>query len=308
MLIRPSLLALTLAAVALAGCGSDFDPPSLVNGMRILAVRAEPPFVSPSPGASAVLEAKVVGVAPETELCHAWALCLFATSTDGKFACVDPRLQVELGTDATATATFEHLTTLYTGLQAYQKDNPGLASATAGVPGTLPGAVGPPEVKVLFAVAEAAAFGGQCPATAKAFLDQGCPDRDRCTIGYRGLTVALDPEDRHGNPAIDLLEVDGKALLDGESALVAGKDEVPLLPEWTELTPEGLPVDPTATSGVVFAWFSTAGGFDQQRSYDAYPDNQWSPEGAPAGKTVDVWVVARDGTGGVAWAEVHLQR
>jgi hypothetical protein len=37
------------AALALAGCNPDFDPASQVDGMRVLAVRAEPPEIGPTP-------------------------------------------------------------------------------------------------------------------------------------------------------------------------------------------------------------------------------------------------------------------
>jgi hypothetical protein len=307
---RLSLFVLTLTAVALAGCGSDFDPPSLVKGIRVLAARAEPPYLAGAPGSSTVLDAKVVGVTAETQLCHAWALCLFATTVNGKFACVDPQLQVDLGVQATATASFEHLTTLAAGLAAYQQANPGAGgtSGVGGIPSSIAGAKGPPEIKVLFGVAEAASFGGTCPATATAFLAQGCPDRDHCVIGYRSLTIPTDAKDFHANPAIDLLKVEGKALLTGETAQVVGKAEVALAPDWTELTPTGLPVDATATGDVLFAWYSTAGDFDQQRSYQDYPDNKWLSDGVATGKAVDVWVVARDDFGGVAWLQVKLQR
>ncbi|MFZ4580109.1 MAG: hypothetical protein ACOYOB_17120 [Myxococcota bacterium] len=307
---RLSLFVLAIAATAVAGCSSDFDPPSLVKGLRLLAVRAEPPYLAGAPGSSTVLDAKVVGVAPETEVCHAWALCLFATTVDGRFACVDPQLQVDLGVQATATATFDHLATLAAGLVAYQKANPGIggASGVGGIPSSIPGAKGPPEIKLLFGVAEAASFGGKCPTTATAFLAQGCPDRDRCVIGYRSLAIPSDVKDFHANPEIDLLKVDGKALLSGETAQVVGKAKVALSPQWTELTPAGLPVDATATGDVLFAWYSTAGDFDQQRSYQDYPDNKWLSDGVEAGKTVDVWAVARDDFGGVAWFQVKLQR
>jgi hypothetical protein len=39
---------LLAAAAALAGCNPDFDPASQVDGMRVLAVRAEPPEIGPT--------------------------------------------------------------------------------------------------------------------------------------------------------------------------------------------------------------------------------------------------------------------
>lgn len=44
-----NLLLLAAAALALAACNPDFDPASEVHGMRVLAVRAEPPELGPTP-------------------------------------------------------------------------------------------------------------------------------------------------------------------------------------------------------------------------------------------------------------------
>jgi hypothetical protein len=40
---------LAAAALALAACAPDFDPASQVDGLRVLAVRAEPPEIAPAP-------------------------------------------------------------------------------------------------------------------------------------------------------------------------------------------------------------------------------------------------------------------
>lgn len=53
-----SLLPLSLAALAaLSGCTPDFDPASEVQGLRVLAVRAEPPEVAPAEVGGAPAEA-----------------------------------------------------------------------------------------------------------------------------------------------------------------------------------------------------------------------------------------------------------
>jgi hypothetical protein len=44
---KPALVA--AAAVALAACNPDFDPASQVDGLRVLAVQAEPPEIGPTP-------------------------------------------------------------------------------------------------------------------------------------------------------------------------------------------------------------------------------------------------------------------
>src|SRR5262249_26243928 len=72
VLMRAPLLA--LAALAVAGC-TDFDPASLVNGLRVLGIKADPPEIPW--GAPAMLHALVVtppnsdAGAPSLE----WAAC-----------------------------------------------------------------------------------------------------------------------------------------------------------------------------------------------------------------------------------------
>lgn len=305
--MKKLMMCLMTSLFAIA-CTDDFRPPSLVDGLKVIAVRAEPPYISATGGPGSRLEAKVVGVEPQAQLCHAWALCLFAANVDGHFGCVDPRLQVDLGTDASATATVLDVLRLLDGYHAFRADQPQAGLAEAPTPTGPPGSSGAPEVTVLFGVAEAAAFGGTCPATASAFLNAGCPDRDRCTIGQRSLTVALNTADRHENPTLTGLRVAGTELADGATATVAGASAVALLPTWTTSPAPGLPADPASGSQVLLSWHATAGTFDRQRSYDAVPGNSWQGAGVPAGQPVDVWVVARDGRGGVAWLGVRLNR
>jgi hypothetical protein len=40
---------LAVAALAVAGCSPDFDPASKVDGLRVLAIRADPPEIEPAP-------------------------------------------------------------------------------------------------------------------------------------------------------------------------------------------------------------------------------------------------------------------
>src|SRR5689334_19584689 len=42
-----SLLVACATGVAFASCGGDFDPASLVNSVRVLAVRADKPYAKP---------------------------------------------------------------------------------------------------------------------------------------------------------------------------------------------------------------------------------------------------------------------
>jgi hypothetical protein len=305
--MKKLMMCLMTSLFAIA-CTDDFRPPSLVDGLKVIAVRAEPPYIAATGGSGTRLEAKVVGVDPQAPLCHAWALCLFAANADGRFGCVDQRLQVDLGTDASATATVLDVLRLLDGYHAFMADQPQAGLADAPTPTGPPGSSGAPEVTVLFGVAEAAAFGGTCPASASAFLRTGCLDRDRCTIGQRSLKVAMNAADRHENPTLTSLRVVATELADGATASVAGASSVALVPTWTTSPSPGAPADSASSGEILLSWHATAGTFERQRSYDAVPGTSWQAAGVPAGQPVDVWVVARDGRGGVAWLGVRLDR
>lgn len=202
--------ALAMAAMAgLLGCGQDFAPPSLVDKFRVIGVRAEPPEIRLTQAST--LDMLLVGHDPTAPMCYAWAFCPFAWSKDGNFGCIDPDVQVDLGTGPTATVGFFHV------IQALQNapkvfDKLGLkpptgASTSAQKPdaGCFAGGVAPeagqggmgsfggadiPEMYVLFQAGLASAYGGTCPTSAAAMLAKPCADRSRCLAGYKRLTIA----------------------------------------------------------------------------------------------------------------------
>ncbi|HAN30912.1 MAG TPA: hypothetical protein DCQ06_04890, partial [Myxococcales bacterium] len=83
---------MVLMWVVCCACSSTYNPPSLINKLRVIGVRAEPPVVSVI--GKTKLEPLVVGYDTQEPLCYAWSLCLFALSADGNFACLDPDLEM----------------------------------------------------------------------------------------------------------------------------------------------------------------------------------------------------------------------
>jgi len=299
------LLILGLLAAGAVACTDTFRPPSLVDGFKVIAVRAEPPYVLVSGGMGSVLDAKVVGVPAEEPLCHAWALCVYASSANGQFGCADPLLQVDLGVDATANVSVAAVGQLLQGLQKYSASHPALGQPSEATATKSAGSTAAPEVTVLFGVAQRAAFGGVCPATPSAFLQAGCVDRDRCVIGQRPLTLARDEKDRHENPKVTGLQVGGKPHKDGASVAVSTAD-LALVPTF-EAGAVGGAVTASATSAnLLLAWYATTGKFDRERSYDAVPENTWTGSFSAADPPVSLWVVVHDALGGVAWLGVSL--
>lgn len=347
-------IGLALPIAIATGCsGPDFEPRTLVNRMRVIAVRAEPPYFGFSKPVQ--LQMKVVGLPSDRPLCHAWALCLFTRNDQGNLTCFDPDLQVDLGTAPEATLELQHFLTAFGKLPAVLEKY-GMAELSQ--PGTgEPGAPKAcdegerpapfPEVFVLFKVAERDAMGGTCPATAAAMLEGICQDRTRCIAGFKPLLLAVktvtrlvdgacqttqvpDPYKQHHNPVLEGLQLDG---VDWPQALTPtlapaggaagtstafGSDDtrgvelLPVLAEGSmEVTGKSLEAGlPDPTEQIVYSWLSEAGDFTYGRSSHVAPDTRYlpaPPAGGASEQDVGLWLVARDGRGGVSWTRRNVK-
>lgn len=313
--MNPRAAVLTLLALT-AACGQTYDPPSLINKMRVLAIRAEPPVMRAT--APTQLAPLIAGVPAGEEICHAWAFCPFAWPKDGNFRCFDPRLQTALGTGPTALVTPTAVFNALAEAPAVFKDL-GLEppdGLNGGAQGEDPPSL---ETYVLFKFATAASEGGSCPTDVDAWLAKPCTDRDACIAGYKRLDFVTKAEDVHNNPTLEALEIDGVAWPEGVTPTLGWYRGDPddtffglesgalkLRPRWSDDSAEviGKDIDPSATEpakeSLLFSWFSTEGDFEKQRSYDEVPDNTYL---APCKDElpVQLWVVVRDGRNGVHW-------
>jgi hypothetical protein len=98
MLIKSCVLMVMLGASSGLGCGSGFSPYNKLEDLRLLAVRAEPPWVAP--GSSTVLDALVFE--PDGQAVqYAWSWCPARGNTDNDFACLvsEAELATQLGLD-----------------------------------------------------------------------------------------------------------------------------------------------------------------------------------------------------------------
>ena len=286
-----------------SGCSDEFSPPSLVETVRVLAVRATPPYLPTSPAETTTVDAKVVGVTPGEPLCYAWGLCLLTTQQDGSFQCLDPELQLSLGTEATAEVRFEQVTTL--ALQAADYLAAQGLSGTGAPPGAASDGPASQPVKLLFGIGEKSSFADGCPADITAFLKVGCEDRERCIIGSKTLRAFTSGLEKHTNPTLTELTVNGEASTDGAVTSVTAAT-LKLQPAWTPESIEARPDDGgPKNEQLLMSWFSTAGTFDKQRSFDDIPENELKLSATDG--EVTVWVVVRDGSGGVDWIERRVQ-
>lgn len=323
----PTWLSLALLASTLlgTGCGADYAPPSLINKLRIIGARAEPPVLTTA--GKSQLDMLVVGNDPAEPLCYAWSFCLFALAQDGNYVCVDPDLELDLGTGPTAEVGAVDAFSLLPKIEpVFKKLGLNPPSQLTGGANADPSDASGFELTVRFKVAEAGSEGGTCPSDGLAWLAKPCVDRSRCLAGYKKIALALDPKDAHSNPKLQGLEIDGVAWPEDVTPTVScyrgdsefgqvGQGAVNITPLWDSESQEVIGPNPDPTkSGVLretmlFSWFSTAGDYDKQRSYDEVPENAFLPPdyGGKVSQTARLWVVVRDGRNGTAWLSRQVE-
>ncbi len=347
--IRSVFIAPALLLCLLVGGACDrveFEPRTLVNRMRVLAVRAEPPALGF--GGKSQLSMKVVTFEGDEPLCHAWAFCLMgALQQTDNLSCLDDDLLVPLGVAPEATVTFAQVMETF-GNVGKVMEKLGLNPPEDQLAQDKPDEKQCPEdgekpldfneFPIYFKVAAASEFGGTCPTDPLAMLAPACTDRKHCVGGFKVMRIALkqvtkdcktsilpDSFALHANPKLVGITMEGVDWPQGlvptlapvkeDDTVTAGppdsdKRGVELIPKLSEDSIEVLykskePGLADPTERIVFSWLSTAGRFSYGRSSDKAPDTRF--RAAPLADNPDgevrIWVVVRDGRGGVDWLE-----
>ncbi len=303
----------------LAGCQAEYDPPSLIKAVRVIGVRAEPPWIGAEP---TVITPKAVGAPAGAQLCWSWELCPFTWTDDGNFRCFDPLLRVDLGHEAVANVSNLHVFQSLIHIdEVFAKNGLDLSDLGQGEPGeTDPNACKQApevEVSILFKVVDTSQTGGSCPTDGAGDVEAFCADRDHCVRGFKKLHWINQPDDQaylvHANPNLDGVTMGGVEWPQALTPTVADGSKWPIEPAWPAesietVEPKPCTVTKAKPESLLFSWFSTAGDFDAQRSFDEFPDNTFLPQvrGSASSQEVSVWVVARDGRNGTAWLERQL--
>jgi hypothetical protein len=263
-----------VAALALGACSNDFDPPSYLAGLRVLAVVADPLEVGP--GEQVTLTPALYVPAGQTVTALSWSLCPFALDATRGFACVVPECEVALDADPVTGAVTADPSAAAAACGA------ALQASGAGA-GSIPEL--PDKIDVVFRL--------------HVETDAG---EARDAIERFPLWLAAAPPERNRPPVILEVTADGVAPdADGAFAAVAPDTEVAVR---VTLDPASLDtftdVDgtPRAEEPVV-SLYATAGRFDADRGVGTDATVTWKAEKLRDGDTEAlVYAVARDLRGG----------
>ena len=280
----PALAALAVVPAPLWSCSGDLAPQSLVDGFRILAVRADVP--QPGPGDAVTLDALVAdpGGAGRA-ISYLWVACRLGPAND-PLACADPSGGAILGIGLSATFSF-----VAPALEEGETDAQVLLTFTVCAGGTL----------------TMPTDGG---------TSSGAPE---CTGGdgataYKRVIVSAGAERNH-NPSLAGLSLDGEPWAEGSAATRAvcaeGAACTPVeiaatlgegsAENWTEIV-FGSPQ--VRTEEVFVSWFATGGSFERIRSGGEAAQVKFTPPQEPG--AMDFWFVVHDGRGGTDWTSRQI--
>jgi hypothetical protein len=263
--MRACLVVVILAAA----CGTSFEKASFVEGLRILAIKAEPAEVAP--GGSTTLSALAVDTA-NRPLTLSWS------------ACTEPP-QVGLGAinpGCFKVDTAAYLLPLGTG-----------APISASIPAIDPQTFGPPDASggiYLPLRLDAQAGADKLSAAYRLRLARGgAPNQnpklaDVQIVPASGAPASLDeatPLEVHSGEKVTL-----------RAAFAAGSAETYQVVEPGQTK--------TVSELLNASWYATAGSWSEQVTGEAKPDTVWTADVhlPAAGSRIDVWIVGRDERGG----------
>jgi hypothetical protein len=295
------VVVVVLAAAAIAGCKPSFgNPASLVDGPRILAVRAEPPEVRPAMPATftaLVVSPNGTDAAPPVD----WSLCLTPKPLDENNIVSTACLGGDMGIDAIATGTPTAMATV-----------PANACALFG-PDPPPQMMGQPPLRPR----DPDVTGGYYQPLRLVDGDTVgfALERVTCDLALAGADLAVQyamTYQPNTNPSLLPLA----ALVDGApadlGALPAGA-AVDFVTGWPDASVESFPVFDLPSASLIthresmrVSWFATDGSFTHEvtgREEDdtaTWTDDLWTAPVTPG--VVHLWIVLRDSRGGLDFA------
>ena len=287
--------------ITLAGCSGNLDPPSLVNKLRVLAVRAQVPNPEPSapqfsdahPGDRVTLDALVAGLEGDVDggvtadmVDYLW------------FACTPPP-------GSTSVRDCTGLAAGMVGFLPTCQDQPSASACLLGASATVvyPTATDAPAPSSLYvAVVVAAKPDGALECLGR--LGGGQPSGDSCVVALKTLTIQPASVMRNQNPAVTGFLANGNDIHSVPSFKLNQK--LMLVPQFQPSVSE---VKPDRTNEVLtLSWFATQKDFDHFHSGFSVqppienPNNTYTNQSTMSGH-VRFWLVLRDDRGGVDWTD-----
>ena len=265
-----------------AACGGELSSASQVGDLRVLAIQATPPEVNvglESEFLSAEVNALVVG--GEGQLTYRWSLCIVGGPvTDGR-VCLQPEMELPLGSASTATLVIPSAEQLS---QAVPREFEGFElDLSRGLP-----------LRIQLEVS-----------------DEGATK----VSAFKRIMLSQSPLP-NANPVLEGLTLNGQPW-DAEEVIEISQEvsKVTLMPRWSE--PSREPYDDEGEEvreTLLFSWFidDALSELDKERSSDSFPENTFRPgeldlESGELSRELNVWLVCRDDRGGASWLSRRIR-
>jgi hypothetical protein len=295
---------------ALSGCLSPWRDVTFVENMRVLAIRADPPDLSP--GDSSLLEATVVDPTAPTRInTLVWIACDPDPTSPDQSTCADYETLAEFqsgGTlDPTALPAGMHILSLPVGTTEVPVHYDAPADVFAQIPTD-----DVRRTKGALAIILLLTIAAEPPATIDGYNDLFTKVQNNeipSLLTIKRLRISENPEKNH-NPTLDGVligdELWGPGLRPakvhpGESYTLQGVASADSSETYTELDVDDNPV--TKQEPLIISWFATVGGMTNERDLiDATTQSLYIPlafDAMPADRRAEMWLVLRDSRGGV---------
>ena len=261
----PRAVALLALTTALVGCGEEFDPQSLLNTLRILALVAEPLDVGLSETTTITPHMHVPdGVEPTLS----WSACPVSLGGRLGFECIDPRCEIEIApTFSPADVSLECFDSISDDFE-------------------IPEGLGP----------EAAAGADAEPLAVQVRLQAD----ERQAVATVNLHFALTPPVRNRHPVIAELRTGALEVAEGGSVAVEAVIDPDSIDTFTR-EEAGRSIE--QPEEILVEWYSTTGRFKTERTDGPRHETEWEATKLEDGQgSVKIWAAARDLRGGQAVA------
>ena len=295
----------------LLACGEDFDPGSRVTDFRVLAVRAEPAYVTPGETAHFSVLSHQPSGAPVN---YAWAVCPSPreVTTEG---CLEQLDELE--------RTTGEIPLLGMGEELTEMDLEVPADALELIPASAR------------ATAAIGVLNVACPASLElGGSTQGLPFRcfdpnDGRELGLKEQVVGMKrlfvrEQDRNQNPMIERVTFEGRDWPEDEIPEVDACDEdgnrfddcsanltraIAAIPRASDFEAGTDEFGRDFSEQIVVQYYATEGLFENEVRIGEAPATEWVARKRASGSDVRFWFVVRDDRGGVTWTtrQVHVR-